>query len=34
MFAEFIPVGESLKETLGEMIKKKKGYYNYGQKKP
>ena len=23
MFAEFIPVGESLKETLGEMIKKK-----------
>ena len=33
MFAEFIPVGESLKETLGEMIKKK-GYYNYGQKKP
>ena len=33
MFAEFIPVGESLKETLGEMMKQK-WLYHYDRKNP
>ena len=33
MFAEFIPVGESLKETLGEIMRQK-WLYHYDRKNP